>query len=86
MAKCNQLTPALERVNCLLVVAVRCSVSLPDDNTQSFLRALKDNVRPGTTMVVVILPSNRKDRYDAIKTYCCVENPGMQLGAYHITD
>jgi len=26
-------------------------------------------------MVVVILPSNRKERYDAIKTYCCVENP-----------
>ena len=27
--------------------------------------------------VICILPSNRKDRYDAIKKYCCVECPGM---------
>ena len=26
--------------------------------------------------VIVILPTNRKDRYDAIKKVCCVENPG----------
>jgi len=36
-------------------------------------------------MVVVILPSNRKDRYDAIKTYCCIENPGMLCAAEHFT-
>ena len=29
-----------------------------------------------TTQVIVILPTNRKDRYDAIKKVCCVENPG----------
>ena len=29
--------------------------------------------------VICILPSNRKDRYDAIKKYCCVECPGMSL-------
>jgi len=57
-------------------VVLCCSVSLPDDSTNTFVRALKDNVRPGICMVVCILPSNRKDRYDAIKTYCCVENPG----------
>ena len=28
------------------------------------------------TQVIVILPTNRKDRYDAIKKVCCVENPG----------
>ena len=27
--------------------------------------------------MICILPSNRKDRYDAIKKYCCVESPGM---------
>ena len=26
--------------------------------------------------VVCIVPNNRKDRYDAIKKYCCVDDPG----------
>ena len=26
--------------------------------------------------VIVVLPNNRKDRYDAIKKMCCVDNPG----------
>ena len=25
--------------------------------------------------VIVVLPSNRKDRYDAIKKFCCVDHP-----------
>jgi len=49
---------------------------VPDDSTNTYVRKLKDVVHPDTRMVVVILPSNRKDRYDAIKVYCCVENPG----------
>jgi len=62
-----------------VLIVCRCSIQLPDDSTNTFVRALKDCVRPGIVMVVVILPSNRKDRYDAIKTYCCVENPGTRL-------
>jgi len=58
-----------------------CSVMAQNDSTQTIVHAIKDNVHPDTRMVVVILPTNRKDRYDAIKTYCCVENPGMQLSA-----
>lgn len=54
-------------------------MSLPDDSTNTFVRTLKDVVRPDTSMVLVILPTNRKDRYDAIKVYCCVENPGTIL-------
>jgi len=61
------------------MIVCHCSIQLPDDSTNTFVRALKDCVRPGIVMVVVILPSNRKDRYDAIKTYCCVENPGTRL-------
>jgi hypothetical protein len=29
--------------------------------------------------VVVILPTNRKDRYDSIKKLCCKDNPGRSL-------
>jgi len=60
------------------------SIMLPDDTVNSYVRALKDNVRPDTSMVVMILPSNRKDRYDAIKTYCCVENPGTLCTACQV--
>lgn len=28
------------------------------------------------SQVVIILPTNRKDRYDAIKKFCCVDHPG----------
>jgi len=27
-------------------------------------------------MVVCVLPNNRKDRYDALKVFLCVEDPG----------
>lgn len=50
-------------------------VELPDDNTNSYLQALKSNINPNLQMVVCLLPSNRKDRYDAIKKLCCIEAP-----------
>ncbi|KAG9353937.1 hypothetical protein JZ751_012061 [Albula glossodonta] len=44
-----------------------------EDRQESLLRALQQNVAPGTQMVVVILPTNRKDKYDCVKKYLCVE-------------
>uniref|UniRef100_A0AAR2IN77 Piwi-like protein 1 n=1 Tax=Pygocentrus nattereri TaxID=42514 RepID=A0AAR2IN77_PYGNA len=41
----------------------------------SLLRALQQNVGPGTQIVVVILPTNRKDKYDCVKKYLCVDCP-----------
>uniref|UniRef100_A0A8B9HXL6 Piwi-like protein 1 n=1 Tax=Astyanax mexicanus TaxID=7994 RepID=A0A8B9HXL6_ASTMX len=41
----------------------------------SLLRALQQNVGPDTQMVVVILPTNRKDKYDCVKKYLCVDCP-----------
>ena len=32
--------------------------------------------------VVVILPTNRKDRYDAVKKYLCVEYPGTSVSVF----
>ena len=48
---------------------------LADDRTDTFLRAIKDNLTPDVQMVICLLPNNRKDRYDAIKKLCCVEKP-----------
>ena len=53
-------------------------ISLRDDHIEDYLEEIRRNVRPnnrndGTQMVVCILPTNKKDRYDAIKLLCCHE-------------
>ena len=51
-------------------------IELPDDRTETYLRTIKNNISDDTQLVVCILPTNRKDRYDSIKKLCCLENPG----------
>uniref|UniRef100_A0A672JIH6 Piwi-like protein 1 n=1 Tax=Salarias fasciatus TaxID=181472 RepID=A0A672JIH6_SALFA len=46
-----------------------------DDHQESLLKALHVNVGPQTQMVVVVLSSNRKDKYDGVKKYLCVDCP-----------
>jgi len=54
-----------------------CRIELQDDRVETYLRALQDAVRPGETrMVFCVLSSQRKDRYDALKVYLCITNPG----------
>ena len=35
-------------------------------------------------MVVTILTTNRKDRYDAIKKLCCLEKPGIKFKQFFL--
>ncbi|KAM8866343.1 piwi-like protein 1 isoform 1-T2 [Synchiropus picturatus] len=46
-----------------------------DDHQEMLLRALQHNVSPQTQMVVVILSSIRKDKYDCVKKYLCLDCP-----------
>uniref|UniRef100_A0A3Q3VLJ3 Piwi-like protein 1 n=1 Tax=Mola mola TaxID=94237 RepID=A0A3Q3VLJ3_MOLML len=46
-----------------------------EDYQDKLLKSLQRNVGPHTQMVVVILPSNRKDKYDSVKKYLCVDCP-----------
>ncbi|XP_066267753.1 piwi-like protein 1 [Branchiostoma lanceolatum] len=49
---------------------------IPDERTESYLRAMKQLIKPNVTqMVVCITKGERKDCYDAIKKFCCVEHP-----------
>ncbi|XP_022109192.1 piwi-like protein 1 [Acanthaster planci] len=68
---------SLNRVAPNLGMEVRTPLKceLRDDRTESFIRAIRDNLTPRTQMVVCILPTSRKDRYDAIKKLCCLEAP-----------
>ncbi|XP_066267704.1 piwi-like protein 1 [Branchiostoma lanceolatum] len=52
---------------------VMCELS--DDRTDSYLHTMREQMNDNTQMVVCIVPNNRKDRYDAIKTFCCVDRP-----------
>ncbi|KAG8146354.1 hypothetical protein E2320_012707 [Naja naja] len=43
--------------------------------TEAYLRTLKQKITSDTQMVVCVLSSNRKDKYDAIKKYLCTDCP-----------
>lgn len=49
--------------------------SIPNDQPDNVVNALKAYVTDKIQMAVVIVTSKRKDRYDAIKRICCLEKP-----------
>ncbi|KAM4049183.1 piwi-like protein 1 [Anomaloglossus baeobatrachus] len=72
----NALTQNLFKVSQQLGIRMNKAVLIEvDDNTDAYVKVLHQKVRPDTQMVVCILSSNRKDRYDAIKKYLCAECP-----------
>ncbi|KAG7480651.1 hypothetical protein MATL_G00058540 [Megalops atlanticus] len=72
----QSLLQTLGRVSQPLGIRMQRAVMIEyEDRQDSLLRALQHNVGPGTQMVVVILPTNRKDKYDCVKKYLCVECP-----------
>eukprot|EP00092_Neocalanus_flemingeri_P023338 GFUD01025304.1.p1 GENE.GFUD01025304.1~~GFUD01025304.1.p1 ORF type:complete len:970 (+),score=314.12 GFUD01025304.1:89-2998(+) len=48
---------------------------LANDRTETYLKAIRDNVNPNVQLVVAIMPTPRDDRYSAVKKLCCVEKP-----------
>ncbi|XP_052219954.1 piwi-like protein 1 [Dreissena polymorpha] len=58
-----------------MMIAGPIPVELSDDRNDSYLSAIRQNLTPQTQMVMCIVPTNKKDRYDAIKKLCCVEHP-----------
>ena len=54
-------------------------LELPNDRNESYLMTLREHVNPNVQMVVCVLSNNKKDRYDAIKKFCCIDCPGRLL-------
>jgi len=50
-------------------------VQINSDRAQDFIVAIRDNIQSTTKIVVCLVPNDRKDRYDAIKKHCCIEQP-----------
>ncbi|KAM7391642.1 hypothetical protein PAMP_022319 [Pampus punctatissimus] len=75
-SKAQTLLQTLSRVSGPLGISIQRAVMIQyEDHQESLLRALQHNVGPQTQMVVVVLPSSRKDKYDSIKKYLCVDCP-----------
>ncbi|XP_074640256.1 piwi-like protein 1 isoform X2 [Tubulanus polymorphus] len=50
-------------------------IELMNDRLETYKAALQSSIKPTTQIVMIMVPSNRKDRYDAIKKFCCVDHP-----------
>ncbi|KAG5875466.1 Piwi-like protein Ago3, partial [Gonioctena quinquepunctata] len=50
-------------------------VKLPDDRTDTYLRACQEHIDPNVQIVVFICPTMRSDRYALIKKICCSQIP-----------
>ncbi|KAI8521140.1 Piwi-like protein 2 [Branchiostoma belcheri] len=48
---------------------------LENDRTETYLRIIRDNLKPQVQLVVCIFPTSRDDRYSAVKKLCCVDSP-----------
>lgn len=76
--KAQDFVQTLQKVGPAMGIQVSRSynmIALDNDRTDTFLNNIKSNLEKTTQMVVVILPTNRKDRYDSIKKLCCREKP-----------
>ncbi|XP_028269817.1 piwi-like protein 1 [Parambassis ranga] len=72
----QSLLETLGKVSGPLGVRIQRAVMIEyEDHQEALLRALQHNVGPQTQMVVVVLPSSRKDKYDSVKKYLCVDCP-----------
>ncbi|KAH9491610.1 Piwi-like protein 1, partial [Bulinus truncatus] len=50
-------------------------VKIIDDRNDTYIKAIKTCLKPDTQMVLCVVPNQKKDRYDAIKKCCCIDNP-----------
>lgn len=76
--KAQDFVQTLQKVGPAMGIQVtrHCNmIALDNDRTDTFLNNIKGNLEKSTQMVVVILPTNRKDRYDSIKKMCCKDKP-----------
>lgn len=48
---------------------------MPDDRTETYMRILQQKIDENLQVVVIICPTNRDDRYMAVKKICCHKCP-----------
>ncbi|KAL6429603.1 hypothetical protein ACFW04_007503 [Cataglyphis niger] len=48
-------------------------IVLKDDRTETYLREIQNSINDAVELIVVVFPTNRTDRYSAVKKLCCVQ-------------
>ena len=82
----NSLSSNLTRVQKWLVWCLQTNLpllfspppqasELLDDRTDTYLRAIRDVLTPRLQLVVCVFPTQRDDRYSAVKKLCCCDRP-----------
>ncbi|XP_067557331.1 piwi-like protein 1 isoform X2 [Pseudorca crassidens] len=72
----NALIQNLFKVAPAMGIQMKNAVTIEvDDRTEAYLRVLQQKVTSDTQIVVCLLSSSRKDKYDAIKKYLCTDCP-----------
>ncbi|KAG7189003.1 hypothetical protein KM043_008597 [Ampulex compressa] len=73
----KEFVSMLQRVSTAMGMEINgCrEVCLKNDSTESFVRELRKNIDSDIELMVIVFPTNRSDRYAAVKKVCCVEMP-----------
>ncbi|XP_076240892.1 argonaute 3 [Calliopsis andreniformis] len=50
-------------------------ICLRDDRIETYIQQLRSNIQDRMNLMVIIFPTNRTDRYSAVKRVCCVDSP-----------
>ena len=78
---CGWLDACVRLDDCALVLCV--SHQVRDDRSSTFIQTLRGAASTKRyDLVMFISPSNKKERYDALKKHCCLEHPGTQWCTY----
>ena len=46
-------------------------VELPNDRTENYIRAIREQIKSSLQLVVIIFPSSRDDRYSSLNFFVC---------------
>lgn len=50
-------------------------LEIPNDRTDTYLNAIRQQIGSHLQLVVTIFPTSRDDRYSALKKLCCIDSP-----------
>ena len=50
-------------------------LEIPNDRTDTYLNAIRQQIGSQLQLVVTIFPTSRDDRYSALKKLCCIDSP-----------
>jgi len=63
------------RLPLLITLLLLFRAAVENTSIAAFLDAIRSTLDRSVQLILIVLPTNKKDMYDAIKKQCCVEAP-----------